>query len=106
MDARQEPGDVAHELVNLVSYLLALYFLNQEAHSLFWFLFYLNVHPLVTSFLDSLNNWYIRRSRERFWNEDQVAIDVLHTVLDNLCRVTAPLLPLLTHSTISKYAGT
>ncbi len=50
----------------------------------------------VTSFLDSLNNWYIRRSRERFWNEDQVAIDVLHTVLDNLCRVTAPLLPLLT----------
>ena len=45
----------------------------------------------VTSFLDSLNNWYIRRSRERFWNEDQVAIDVLHTVLDNLCRVAAPL---------------
>ncbi len=50
----------------------------------------------IGSFLDSLNNWYIRRSRERFWGEDQVAIDVLHTVLDNLCRVAAPLLPLLT----------
>ncbi|MGK2930961.1 MAG: isoleucine--tRNA ligase [Acidimicrobiales bacterium] len=50
----------------------------------------------IAGFLDSLNNWYIRRSRERFWNEDQTAIDVLHTVLDNLCRVSAPLLPLLT----------
>jgi isoleucyl-tRNA synthetase len=50
----------------------------------------------ISAFLDSLNNWYIRRSRERFWGEDQVAVDVLHTVLDHLCRVSAPLLPLLT----------
>ena len=50
----------------------------------------------ISSFLDSLNNWYIRRSRERFWDEDQVAVDVLHTVLEQLCRVSAPLLPLLT----------
>ena len=50
----------------------------------------------ISAFLDSLNNWYIRRSRERFWGEDQAAIDVLHTVLDHLCRVAAPLLPLLT----------
>lgn len=59
----------------------------------------------VTSFLDSLNNWYIRRSRERFWNEDQVAIDVLHTVFDNLCRVTAPLLPLLTEEIWGNLTG-
>ena len=50
----------------------------------------------ISAFLDSLNNWYIRRSRERFWGEDQTAIDVLHTVLDHLCRVSAPVLPLLT----------
>ncbi|MDZ7673647.1 MAG: isoleucine--tRNA ligase [Acidimicrobiales bacterium] len=50
----------------------------------------------INGFLDSLNNWYIRRSRERFWGEDQTAIDVLHTVLDDLLRVAAPLLPLLT----------
>jgi isoleucyl-tRNA synthetase len=50
----------------------------------------------ISSFLDSLNNWYIRRSRERFWGEDQVAVDVLHTVLEKLCRISAPLLPLLT----------
>ena len=50
----------------------------------------------ISAFLDSLNNWYIRRSRERFWSEDQTAIDVLHTVLEHLCRLSAPLLPLLT----------
>ena len=52
---RQEPGDIAHEMVNLVSYMLALFFVNQEAHSLFWFFFYLNVHPLITSVLDALS---------------------------------------------------
>ena len=59
----------------------------------------------IGSFLDSLNNWYIRRSRERFWGEDQVAIDVLHTVLDNLCRVAAPLLPLLTEQVWGDLTG-
>ncbi len=59
----------------------------------------------IGSFLDSLNNWYIRRSRERFWAEDQVAIDVLHTVLDNLCRVAAPLLPLLTEQVWGDLTG-
>jgi isoleucyl-tRNA synthetase len=47
-------------------------------------------------FLDVLTNWYIRRSRERFWNEEQAAFDTLYTVLEIVCRVTAPLLPLTT----------
>ena len=50
----------------------------------------------VRDFLDVLTNWYIRRSRDRFWAGDQDAIDTLHTVLDIVCRVAAPLLPLLT----------
>ena len=49
----------------------------------------------VRSFLDVLTNWYIRRSRDRFWEGDQDAIDTLHTVLDLLVRAAAPLLPLL-----------
>jgi isoleucyl-tRNA synthetase len=52
----------------------------------------------VLGFLDSLNNWYIRRSRDRFWSGDQDAVDVLHTVLATLCRVIAPLLPLTTEA--------
>ena len=57
----------------------------------------------VRGFTDVLTNWYIRRSRERFWasGEDasgaqdaQAAFDTLYTVLEVLCRVAAPLLPL------------
>lgn len=49
------------------------------------------------SFLDVLTNWYIRRSRERFWDADDSApFDTLYTVLETVCRVTAPLLPLAT----------
>ena len=55
----------------------------------------------VLAFLDALNNWYIRRSRERFWGssaevtaQDRAdARDTLFTVLSTLVRVTAPLLP-------------
>jgi len=51
----------------------------------------------VRVFLDLLTNWYVRRSRERFWgNGDDArdAVDTLHTVLEVLTRVVAPLLPL------------
>jgi isoleucyl-tRNA synthetase len=47
----------------------------------------------VRSFTDVLTNWYIRRSRARFWDGDVDAIDTLHTVLDVLVRVSAPLMP-------------
>ena len=47
----------------------------------------------VRSFVEVLTNWYIRRSRQRFWDGDHDAIDTLHTVLDTLVRVAAPLLP-------------
>ena len=44
-------------------------------------------------FLDILNNWYIRRGRARFWDEEQAAFDTLYTVLTKLCRVLAPFAP-------------
>jgi len=59
----------------------------------------------VSEFLDSLNNWYIRRSRDRFWAGDQAAINVLHTVLATLCQVVAPLLPLLSDTVYSGITG-
>ena len=49
----------------------------------------------VRGFIDVLTNWYIRRSRDRFWEGDRQAINTLHTVLEVLCRVVAPLLPLV-----------
>ncbi len=48
----------------------------------------------VSRFLDALNNWYVRRSRDRLWAGDEAAVDSLFTVLHTLLRVTAPLLPL------------
>ena len=48
------------------------------------------------NFLDVLTNWYIRRSRDRFWEGDPQAFDTLYTVLEAVCRVTAPLLPMTT----------
>ncbi|GAA5160717.1 isoleucine--tRNA ligase [Ornithinimicrobium tianjinense] len=50
----------------------------------------------IREFVDVLTNWYIRRSRDRFWSEDHAAFDTLYTVLEVTCRVAAPLLPLLT----------
>ncbi|WP_405056518.1 isoleucine--tRNA ligase [Kribbella sp. NBC_01505] len=49
----------------------------------------------ITSYVDVLTNWYIRRSRDRFWAGEQAAIDTLYTALETLCRTVAPLLPLV-----------
>lgn len=58
--------------------------------------------PLVT-FIEQLTNWYIRRSRSRFWSEEHVedrdrAFSTLYTVLMTLCKVAAPFVPFLTES--------
>ena len=61
----------------------------------------------IVAFIDALNNWYIRRSRDRFWApgsaaegtlsaDKRDAYDTLFTVLTTLLRLAAPLLPLLT----------
>jgi isoleucyl-tRNA synthetase len=49
----------------------------------------------LRQFSEALTNWYVRRSRTRFWDEDPDAIDTLHTVLEVTGRLAAPLLPLI-----------
>ncbi len=55
----------------------------------------------LRDFAEALTNWYIRRSRDRFWvgvSEDPAsreAFDTLYTVLETLTRVAAPLIPLV-----------
>ncbi len=48
--------------------------------------------------LEGLTNWYIRRSRDRFWAGDKAALDTLWTVLEAICRAAAPLLPFTTEA--------
>ncbi|CAM3358297.1 isoleucine--tRNA ligase [Stackebrandtia soli] len=50
----------------------------------------------VRAYVDVLTNWYVRRSRMRFWSGERAAFDTLATVLRLLCETAAPLLPLLT----------
>jgi isoleucyl-tRNA synthetase len=50
----------------------------------------------LRQFTEALTNWYVRRSRARFWDEDPDAIDTLHTVLEVTARLAAPLLPMTT----------
>ncbi|MFZ3267907.1 MAG: class I tRNA ligase family protein, partial [Mycobacterium sp.] len=50
----------------------------------------------LRQFTEALTNWYVRRSRSRFWEEDPDAIDTLHTVLEVTARLAAPLLPITT----------
>lgn len=52
-------------------------------------------------FIEALNNWFIRRSRDRFWKAEkdadkQAAYDTLYTVLVTMTRALAPFLPFLT----------
>jgi len=53
---------------------------------------------LLREHLEVLTNWYIRRSRSRFWAGEPDALDTLWTVLETVCRAAAPLLPLTTEA--------
>jgi isoleucyl-tRNA synthetase len=59
----------------------------------------------VRTFLDALTNWYVRRSRDRFWAGAADALDTLHTVLHVLARLAAPLLPLTTETIYQSLTG-
>jgi isoleucyl-tRNA synthetase len=54
-----------------------------------------NVLRSFESFMDDVSNWYIRRSRRRFWYGDQAALRSLWVSLTQSVRVTAPVMPFL-----------
>jgi isoleucyl-tRNA synthetase len=54
-----------------------------------------NVIRAFESFVDDLSNWYIRRSRERFWDEDTAALRTLWYALVQALRVISPVMPFL-----------
>lgn len=57
----------------------------------------------LSAFVDELSNWYVRRSRERYWGSEmtQDKIDAymtLYTVLETFCRLMAPFTPFVAES--------
>ncbi|MBT95348.1 MAG: isoleucine--tRNA ligase [Acidimicrobiaceae bacterium] len=79
-----------HELINKITLSMDNYDLPGATHE-------------IKGFIDALNNWYIRRSRDRFWSpsepihdqDKQEAYDTLFTTLETLCRLLAPFLPMI-----------
>ncbi len=71
------------------------------------------VVPELLGFIDELTNWYIRRSRRRFWrgSGDGAALDkwnayrTLHWVLESLARVLAPFLPFMAEEIYGNLTG-
>ncbi|MFI0789681.1 isoleucine--tRNA ligase [Streptomyces lydicus] len=51
---------------------------------------------LLSAFVDDLSNWYVRRSRRRFWQGDPAALRTLHEVIETVTRLMAPLTPFIT----------
>ncbi len=59
----------------------------------------------TVEFLDILNNWYIRRSRVRFWDEEQAAFDTLYTVLKTVSKLIAPIAPFISEFVYKNLSG-
>jgi isoleucyl-tRNA synthetase len=51
---------------------------------------------LLAGFVDDLSNWYVRRSRRRFWQGDPAALATLHECLEAVTRLMAPIVPFIT----------
>jgi isoleucyl-tRNA synthetase len=54
------------------------------------------IGSLLGQFVDDLSNWYVRRSRRRFWDGDPSALTTLHETLATLTQLMAPLVPFIT----------
>jgi len=82
-------------IISLLNHTIRLVNAEMEQYNLF------RVVPLLVDFIDNLTNWYIRRSRRRFWKSENdsdknTAYATLYYVLVEFTKVMAPFLPFLT----------
>lgn len=101
MPAVEERSELDRWLLSVLQSLIKT--VNEEMEGYYLY----KVVPPTLSFIDDLTNWYIRRSRRRFWRsaEDQAgqfdkacAYATLYEVLVTFCKVTAPIMPFITES--------
>jgi len=52
----------------------------------------------LATFIDDLSNWYVRRSRRRFWDGDSSALATLHECMHTLTLLLAPMIPFITEN--------
>jgi isoleucyl-tRNA synthetase len=94
--AKFDPGVPVGELKSLDRWLVArtgqLVQETTDAFERFWTP---SVVDAFERFVDDLSNWYIRRSRRRFWEDDQTALRVLWDALKTALQVISPVMPFL-----------
>ena len=66
------------------------------AHTAFLNYEHFRVIEAFQEFDEEFSNWYLRRSRRRFWDSDPLAYQTLYAVLTSVIRLMAPILPFLT----------
>jgi len=59
----------------------------------------------LAAYIDDLSNWYVRRSRRRFWSGDPAALGTLHECLEVLTRLLAPFVPFITDAVHERIVG-
>ena len=58
-----------------------------------------NAGRVLARFIDDLSNWYVRRSRRRFWDGDVAALATLHECLTTVTQLLAPMVPFIAEHT-------
>jgi len=93
----QSTNELDRWIVSLLNHIIRSVNAEMEQYNLY------RVVPLLVDFIDNLTNWYIRRSRRRFWKSENdadkaEAYDTLYYVLVEFSKVMAPFLPFLTEA--------
>ena len=92
-----ERPDIDRWVVSVLQSLVADVNREMEGYRLY------NVVPRLVHFIDDLTNWYVRRSRPRFWKSDDLgdkanAYATLYEVLVTFAKVLAPFMPFITET--------
>lgn len=97
-------NDLDRWIVSYLNHCIADVNTEMEQYNLY------KVVPILVEFIDNLTNWYIRRSRRRFWksendNDKNEAYQTLYYVLTEFSKVMAPFLPFLTDAVYRNLVG-
>ena len=93
----QNGTELDNWIISLLNNTIASINTEMEQYNLY------KVVPLLVDYIDNLTNWYIRRSRRRFWKSENdqdkmVAYSTLYFVLVEFSKVMSPFLPFLTEA--------
>jgi len=97
-------NDLDRWIVSYLNHCIADVNTEMEQYNLY------KVVPILVEFIDNLTNWYIRRSRRRFWKSENdgdknEAYQTLYYVLTEFSKVMAPFLPFLTDAVYRNLVG-